>query len=153
VPEIEDFTISPRQAEVKAAGETRKRRDDIGIIAKLITSGALEEGTPLTLRPYGINEDLRSQLDAHLRANPLLSQAIWVNDEKGPIRWAFDGEQYLPTTLPRNLLREATGDGRTLRGGDWWVTEEGKSLVELSKFEWTETEFRVKLADSGAEPL
>lgn len=152
VPEIEDFMISPRQAGVKAADESQGRRADSGVVAKLIASVAIQDGTHLSLRPYGINEDLRSQITAFLAEDPKRGSATWVNDEKLPIKWDFDGERYTTSTLPRKILQEATGDERTLRGGNWWVTDEGRSLVDLSKFEWDEDDFRQKLSDWLPEP-
>jgi hypothetical protein len=132
VPSIEEFTITPRQAEVRAAKETTQRRQEVGTVARIIEAQLLDDGAELTLRPYGINSDLREQLDAWLADDDSRGHARWFNDEKAPIEWATDHQRYAPTTLGKLILRQGTGVDRTLRGGDWFVDSSEHSLVDLA---------------------
>lgn len=144
VPTVEDFTISPRQAEVRAAEDKGRRRQDVGTVAKIVSTGLLEDGTPLVLRPYGINAALREQLDAWLDEDPRRRRARWTNEEAHPITWEANGESYTPTTLARSILREATGVERSMRGGEWWTDPDGTDLVTLARNagNWDEGAFR-----------
>jgi hypothetical protein len=132
IPSIEDFTISPRQAEVRAVEETRRRRQDIGTVAKVVGSHLLDDGAVLTLRSYGINEELRSKVDAWVATAPERGLATWRNDEKAPLIWKTDGTTHTPSGLAADILSVATGVQRSIRGGTWWVDAEGRDLVELA---------------------
>ena len=154
VPTVEEFMFSPRQAEVRAVEETRRRRADIGTVAKLVAAGTLNEGAELIVRPYGINQDLRDQVESWLGEDAARRSASWRNDEAAPILWLGDGNAYSPTAAARLILREATGVDRSMRGGDWWVDSEGRSLVDLAKAvgNWDETSFRQALEEFLSEP-
>ncbi len=132
VPDVEEFMFSPRQAEVRAAAQTAQRRQEVGTVARIIAAELLEDGASLTVRPYGINAELREQVESWLAEDPARRRACWYNDDKEPIEWQADGSRYTPTTLGKLILREATGVDRALRGGDWFVDGEGRSLVELA---------------------
>jgi len=132
IPSIEDFTITPRQAEVRAAKETTERRQEVGTVARIVDAEILDDGAELAMRPYAVNADLREQLAVWLEEDPSRGQARWFNDEKTPIEWAFDHQRYTPTTLGKIALRQATGVERALRGGDWFIDPDGNSLVELA---------------------
>lgn len=133
VPSVEDFTISPRQAEVKAVEDKVKRRQDVSTVSKLIAAKLLPDGTTLTLRLYGVNPELRDQVEIWLSLDPRRRNAVWTNNNAAaPLRWAADLDEYSPTALARLVLREATGVDRALRGTDWWVDADDHSLVELA---------------------
>jgi Domain of unknown function (DUF4268) len=132
VPAVEDFTISPRQAEVRAVEEKVRRRQDVSTVSKLIAAKLLADGTTLTLRLYGVNAELRDQIEAWLSLNPQRRYAVWTNHEAAPLRWAADSGEYTPTSLARLVFREATGLDRSIRGTDWWVDSDDHSLVELA---------------------
>ncbi len=132
VPSVEDFTISPRQAEVKAVEDKVRRRQDVSTVSKIIAAKLLTAGTQLTLRLYGVNAELRDQLEAWLSLDPKRRHALWTNHDATPLRWAADGGDYSPTALARLVLREATGVDRAIRGTDWWVDADDRSLVELA---------------------
>lgn len=132
IPSIEDFTISPRQAEVRAVEETRRKRQDVGTVAKIIDGKLLADGTQLWLRPYGINQDLRSLIDAWIAKDPRRGVAAWQNDEKAPLVWQPDGGSYTPSGLAALILDDAAGVRRSIRGGTWWVDADERDLVELA---------------------
>jgi len=132
VRDVEEFTISPRQAEVKAVEDRRRRQRDVGTTERLIAAQVLADGTLLVLRPEGINTDVRSNLDAWLAKDPRRAQARWHNMKGSPLTWEADGKAYSPSGLAVSILRDAAGIERSVRGGDWWVTEDGRDLVEIA---------------------
>jgi Domain of unknown function (DUF4268) len=131
VPDVEEFMFSPRQAEVRAAAQTAQRRQEVGTVARIIAAEMLEDGAPLAVRPYGINAELRDQVEAWLAEDPVRGRARWHNSDREPVEWDADGVRYTPTTPGKLILREGTGIDRALRGGDWFVDDEGQSLVQL----------------------
>jgi Domain of unknown function (DUF4268) len=132
VPDVEEFTVSPRQAEVKAVEERRRRQRDVGTTERLVAAQVLTDGTLLSLRPEGINSDVRASLDAWLEKDRRRAQARWFNTKGTPLTWEADGKRYSPSGLAVSILREAAGVERSVRGGDWWVTEDGRDLVEIA---------------------
>lgn len=132
VPDVEEFMYSPRQADVRAAVQTAQRRQEVGTVACIIAAELLEDGALLTVRPYGINAELREQVELWRAVDPAPGRARWHNDDTEPIEWDAVGVRYTPATLGKLILREATGIDRTLRGGDWFVDDEGRSLVQLA---------------------
>lgn len=132
VPAVEDFTISPREAEVRAVEEKVRRRQDVSTVSKLIAAKLLDDETAMTVRPYGINTQLRDQIEGWLSIYPQRRHAVWTNHERAPLRWAADGAEYTPTALAQLIFREATAMDRSIRGTDWWVDSDDRSLVELA---------------------
>ena len=132
VADVEEFMFSPRQAEVRAIAQSAQRRQEVGTVARIVAAELLDDEASLTVRPYGINAELREQVQSWLGEDPGRTQARWYNDDREPIEWQADRTRYAPTTLGKLILREATGVDRALRGGDWFVDDEGRSLVELA---------------------
>jgi hypothetical protein len=132
IPSIEDFTISPRQAEVRAVQETRRRRQDAGTVAKLVAATLIEDGAQLTVKPRDLNPDLREKVETWLNTMPARREATWRTDASAPLVWAADGQTYSPSGLARLIITEATGVDRSIRGGGWWVDSEGRDLIELA---------------------
>ena len=133
VRDVEEFTVTPRQAEVKAADERRQRQRDVTTTLRLVQAGLLDDGAILRVRPTGINDDLKTRVADWLASHPGAEMAEWTNDPAGPIRWGLDGKPYAPSSLAAQILELATGVTRSIRGGQWWVTEDGRDLVELAR--------------------
>jgi len=131
VKDIEEFTVSPRQAEVKAVEEKRQRQRDATTSSRLVAASALEDGTVLHLRPEGINTDLRAAIAAWIEADPNRGMATWLNDSAAPLIWRADEQHYSPSGLAGRILREAAGVSRSIRGPRWWITDEGRDLYEV----------------------
>lgn len=70
VPDVEDFTISPRQAEVKQASETKKRSQDVSAVRRLVEAGAIPDGTELTLAMGPGSRQRRAGGDRHVGRRP-----------------------------------------------------------------------------------
>jgi hypothetical protein len=133
VKDVEEFTVTPRQAEVKAVDEKRQRQKDVTTTNRLLVARVLEDGTMLRLRPEGINSDVRASIVAWVQADPKRESARWSSDPGGPLIWDANGQHYTPSGLAALIVQEATGLTRSIRGGDWWVTEEGRDLVEMAR--------------------
>jgi len=133
VPDVEDFTITPRQAEVRQVQETQRRTHDVSAVKRLVDAGALPDGTELTLVvAAGANNEIREAVEAWRGANPARGRARWINDTAAPLRWEADGQCYTPSGLARHVMAEAADIDRSVQGTRWWVDEDGRDLVELS---------------------
>lgn len=134
VQDVEEFTVTPRQAEVKAVDEKRARQKDVSTTNRLLAARVLEDGTLLLLRPEGVNSAIRSRISEWGTTDEKRSRARWSGDAGGgPLIWEADGQRYTPSGLAGLIVQEATGLTRSIRGGDWWVTESGHNLVELAR--------------------
>lgn len=133
VKDVEEFTVSPRQAEVKAVEEKRQRQKDVSTTNRLVSGHVLEDGTLLKLRPEAINEEIRVRIDTWINKDPNRGQARWYNYPATPLLWEADGQRYSPSGLAALVVQEAAGVTRSIRGGNWWVTENGRDLVELAQ--------------------
>ncbi len=133
VKDVEEFTVSPRLAEVKAVEEKRQRQKDVSTTNRLVTGHVLEDGTTLRLRPEAINDEVRAQIEAWLQNDPKRKQARWYNTAGTPLVWEADGQHYSPSGLAALVVQQAAGVTRSIRGGNWWVTEDGRDLVELAQ--------------------
>lgn len=143
IADIEDFTISPARADAQRVQEKRKRTRERSSVARLVQSGRLEDGALLELRPTTeIGPDVRAQIEQYLKENPDAGWATWRNDRSKPLIWQRDGEGYRPTVIVRQILREAAGVERSVRGPSWWVDKDGVDLASLAGptkggFDWT----------------
>ncbi len=133
VRDVEDFIVTPRQAEVKAVEEKRQRQRDVSTTTRLVASRALDDGTLLRLRPKGVNAELLARLESWVQADPRRRQVKWSNDQGAPLTWESDGQRYSPSGLAGLIVQQAAGVSRSIRGGDWWVTEDGRDLVEIAR--------------------
>jgi hypothetical protein len=132
IPKVEDFVITPRQAEVQAVEEKRQRQKDVSTTVRLTSAKVLADGTPLKLRAQGVNETMRSGISKWIAEKPSRGRARWENVTGTPLTWEEDGNRYSLSGLAQMIVEEATGVLRSIRGGDWWVTEEGRDLVEIA---------------------
>src|SRR5690606_39747102 len=119
-----DLQLEPRREEVKQArARTQSRRRD-DVVKVLVRNDVLPAGTPLTLQPTEVNEELRTQLSAWLDEDPSRAQGTWLNDVDEPIRWAYTDSTGKPTEPPRVARRL-----QTLRG---WSHDRREEAGEVS---------------------
>jgi hypothetical protein len=133
VRNIEEFSVSPRQAEVKAVEERRRRQRDAGTTERLVAAQILKDGALLTLRPQGINAEVRTSIDDWVEKDPRRAHARWFNSMPAPIEWEADGHRYTPSGLAASIVQQAAGLERSIRGGEWWVTDDARNLVEIAQ--------------------
>lgn len=145
VADVEEFTVSPQRAELKAIEEKRGRSREGSTVVRLVTSGALPDGTPLFLRPTTeVSADVRAAVDDWVKDDQSRGRAIWHNDRGKPLEWEADGLRYRPTEIVRRILADVAGMQRSPRGPAWWVLEDGRDLPtvagvpERGTFDWSE---------------
>jgi len=133
VPTVEEFTVSPRQAEVRAQVETKKRTQDTSAVRRLVDAGTLEDGTVLRLRSRTeVNPEVRGVIDDWVLEDPQRGEAKWQNKASAPLIWQVDGNEYSPSGLIRHIISVTSGIDRSVQGTKWWVDADGHDLVELS---------------------
>ncbi len=113
--------------------EKRQRQKDVTTTNRLLAARALDDGTILRLRPEGVNSDVRASIAAWVQADPKRGCARWSSDSGGPLIWDADGQHYTPSGLAGLIVQQGAGVTRSIRGGDWWVTDEGRDLVEMAR--------------------
>lgn len=133
VPDIEDFTITPRQAEVSKAKDKQKRTQAVAATKRVIDAALIPDGAEFTLQTPGVHADLLERIDAYVSVDPVRKVATWSNEyPRTPLTWAADGERYSPSGLAGHIFEAATGDTRAIQGTLWWVDDDGASLADLA---------------------
>jgi alkylated DNA nucleotide flippase Atl1 len=114
-------------------------------VLRLVSSRAIPDGTPLTLRSTTeVTPEVRAAVAAWVGQDPRRGRARWYNDRRKPLAWEYDGGRYRPTEIVRRILADAASVQRSPRGPAWWVLEDGRDLPtvagvpERSTFDWTE---------------
>ena len=145
VPDVEDFTISPQRAEVKAVEERRQQGREKSTVVRLVAARSIADGTPLYLRPTTeVTAEVRAAVEEWVEESPPRGRATWYNDRRRPLHWEADGGRYRPTEIVRRVLTEAAGIERSVRGPSWWMLDDGRDLPtvagvpERGTFDWTE---------------
>ncbi len=147
VPAVEEFTLAPARQEMAAA---KKRAVDktrrAGSILRLIDSGLIRVGDPLTLAPQGrVTSDELNKINLWVSADPKRGRAMFNGDPLSGLTWEADGQAWSPTGLAKRICEEATGRRPNVIGGPrWWVAADGKSLRDLAdsihghaNFDWS----------------
>ena len=134
IPEVEDFTIAPRQTEAKEAAKTREqRRRATSAVSRLIDAGAIAVGEVFRLQPTTeVDAEVRAAVESWVDADPQRGHATWTGENPNALKWQADGRAYTPTGLVRMILRQAADLDRGTRGTSWWVDEDGDDLVALA---------------------
>jgi hypothetical protein len=102
VPDVEEFTVSPQRAEVKAVEERRRRGREQSTVVRLVASKSISDGTPLLLRPTTeVTPEIRTAVEEWVKEDPSRGRAIWHNDRRRPLEWEADGGRYRPTEARR----------------------------------------------------
>jgi alkylated DNA nucleotide flippase Atl1 len=145
VADVEEFTVSPQRQQLQAADERRRSIREKSTVLRLVSSGEIPDGTPLTLRPTTeVTPEVRAAIEAWVNQDPRRGRARWYNDRRQPLAWEYDGGRYRPTEIVRRILADAAGMQRSPRGPAWWVLEDGRDLPtvagvpERSTFDWAE---------------
>src|SRR5258708_29716901 len=110
VPDVEDFTVTPRQAEVRAAQDTRKRVQDVSAVKRLVEAKAIDDGAEFTLRIRAeVNSDMRSAIEEWTEEDATRTRAKWQNKAIAPLVWEADGQEYSPSGLTKFIIATASG--------------------------------------------
>ncbi len=144
-PAIEDRLVGPRKAKEKAilAKVTGKREKNA--VHQILQNDLLEAGTVLNLVTTNqIASEVRNKVIGWVSEDPRRGRATWQISRSAPLVWEVDGLGYKPTTLVKHIIKEATGvDQPSVRGTQWWETEDRETLTDLagttgssSGFDW-----------------
>ncbi|MFP8960766.1 AIPR family protein [Streptomyces nanhaiensis] len=122
-PAAEDTTVPPAQP--AAGGRTTRA------VTRIVEQGLIAEGTVLTLRPD--TEADHKNLPRWVQEDPRRGQATWRNSKSSPLVWVADGQAYSPSRLVRHIRRVAMGNEQQVQGTKYWVTPDGRSLVQIAE--------------------
>ena len=133
IPDVEDFTVSPREVERRATDELVKDRRETNAVITLVASKTIANDTQLTLEVNALPVKARDGVAAWIKENTERGQASWRNEGPRPLVWAADGEPWSPTGLAQEILFQAVGQRATsIAGPRAWRTESGETLSELA---------------------
>ena len=132
VPEVEDFTISPRRMEQREADERQQTRRETRSVARLVDAGAIEDGALIELRLDAVPSRYRDSVAAWVGEDRRRAQARWRNDRYAPLTWEVDGGHRTPTTLAKEIVEQATGTRPGNAAPWWWQTDDGVHLGRLA---------------------
>lgn len=156
VPDVEDFTISPIQAEARSLTQRQqKSAREQSTVVRLAQSGLLPDGTALHLRTTNeVDTDARARIDTWIDEDARRGRAVWFNSPAAPLKWEYDQKRYRPTAIVTQILREAAGLDRTVRGPRWWVTGDGRDLTQHvgsspAPFKWDKLHVALAAIPSG----
>ena len=110
IPEVEDFTVSPRQVELRAAEDRVRSRREANAVTTLVAEMIIEEGTAITFDCGKLPVRLRDDVDRWIDEDSRRRRATWRNDPRAPLIWEADGEAWSPTGLIREITSQATGE-------------------------------------------
>ncbi len=133
IRDVEDFTVSPRQVDVRAAEERVRTRREQNAVTTLVADGTIDDGALLEFDSGVLPVRLRNDVGEWVDEEPRRGRARWRNDTRGPLLWEVDGEAYSPGGLVRAIVEQATGEHLTVvHGPKAWRTENGSTLPTLA---------------------
>ena len=135
VPDTEDFTVSPRQAELRGAEERARTRRDASAVTRLVAEGVLDDGAPLELEISALRLTLvqREQVAMWVAEDPSRGRATWRNEVRAPLTWGVDDQNWSPTGLAKEIVEQVTGERpAVISGPRAWKTEDGTTLKALA---------------------
>jgi len=131
-PGVEEFVLSPEVNEARQQrSEKQTRQREANTVARLIEAGALEPGATLEFRAP--SAELQTDIEPWLNEQSCRRTATWLDDSSAPLQWAFDESTHTPTGLARIILDETVGKKSSVQGPLYWVTAEGRTLVDLAR--------------------
>jgi hypothetical protein len=135
IPDVEDFTVSPRERERRTTDEQVRVRRETNAVFKLVADETIEDEAKLTLEVSALPAKSRERVTAWIEENPIRGQVSWRNDRQKPLVWAADCMSWSPTGLAQEFLLQAEGQHATaIAGPRAWRVEDGKTLSELAGF-------------------
>ena len=135
IPDVEDFTVSPREVDRRAINEQARARRETRAVFTLVDEETIVNGTRLSLEVSALPAKARDQVAAWIEQFPARGQASWRNDRRKPLVWKMDDEPWSPSGLATEILLQAAGQRfSAIAGPRVWRTEDGVTLSELAGF-------------------
>ncbi|MFD9651118.1 AIPR family protein [Streptomyces mirabilis] len=97
----------------------------------IVDADSIPDGTILEFRPVTTPE--RRQLPRWLEEEPQRAKAVWRNHKSRPLVWGADGTAYAPSTLVREMRRQAMGNDQQVQGTRYWHVPGKGSLVDIAQ--------------------
>ncbi|MER5668827.1 AIPR family protein [Streptomyces mirabilis] len=97
----------------------------------IVDAESIPDGTILEFRPVTTPE--RRQLPRWLEEEPQRAKAVWRNHKSRPLVWGADGTAYAPSTLVREMRRQAMGNDQQVQGTRYWHVPGKGSLVDIAQ--------------------
>ena len=133
IPDVEDFTVSPREIERRATDERVRVRREANAVSTLVSQGTITNGAQLTLEVSALPAKSRERVAEWIEEDPSRGQASWRNDKQKPLVWAMNDESWSPTGLAQEILFQAVGQRAiAIAGPRAWRVEGGEVLSELA---------------------
>ena len=119
VPDTEDFTVSPRQAELRGAEERARTRRDASAVTRLVAEGVLDDGASLELEisALRLTPVQREQVAMWVAEDPSRGRATWRNEVRAPLIWGRRRPELEPDRAGEGDC--GAGDRGTARGDQW----------------------------------
>ena len=133
VPDVEEFTVSPRQMEQREAEARVRTRRETRSVARLVEGEIIDDGVPIELELSGIRPAWRDRVAEWVTEDPVRGRATWRNHHSAPLTWAVDGQHWSPTGLAKEIALRATGERpQVIAGPRAWKTAKGVTLSALA---------------------
>jgi hypothetical protein len=103
-------------------------------VAVINKHNAIPDGAELRLRLGVFPTNQRSKVEEKISENERYAQVAWITNARSNqcLRWAFDGQNYSPSRLVREMLRDLGFGAGEKQGTLYWELPSGQSLVELA---------------------
>ncbi|WP_433165376.1 AIPR family protein [Kribbella sp. CA-247076] len=120
------------------SGRSSKQARRPNSVALLVDAERIADGAKVAF-VFG-SEVERQAIRGWMSENPARSIATWVNDRSRPLLWEFDGRQYSPTGLVRQIWELAGWADAwvSVQGPRQWVLSGEDSLADLADRVWRE---------------
>ncbi|WP_432929201.1 hypothetical protein ACQPZZ_04455 [Microbispora sp. CA-135349] len=137
VPGTEDFVVQPmREDKAKAAARAVESGRNTRAVRRIVERGLIEPGAVLHLRlepPAPEFSAAFEEIAKWVGQDPRRGRATWVADAFRPLKWAYDEQQYPPTTLIKTIVEQVTGDRpASANGAKWWCLESGLTIGQVA---------------------
>lgn len=130
LPDVEQFTVKPEGPANRQL--TRERKRESSAVSRLLAAQAIEPGTTVRFRVDAESDpDIRARLREWLEQDSARGVAHW-QQAQSPLVWKPDGRGYLPTSLVKKMIEEATGTRPESRWGSKFWCVGDRTLVDLA---------------------
>jgi hypothetical protein len=107
------------------------------VVTELLSAGAIEPGTELTLKLEQFTREEQSHVRPSLENDQLVGSAEWTGlGLRKALRWRKDNQLYSASLLVVKILQQcgarSEDDPGAVAGPRFWQVPDGRSLVEVA---------------------